>query len=129
MASCDTDFAGICIARKRGDTAPDKITVLDPESTSVPKDPLDVTGFGFKLTINTEQDPDPVGPPVIGIELVSIIGSLIDAPNGVVEFPWSSADADQVPEDYFYDIEQTDTAGKILTIAKNQYIFQQDLTK
>lgn len=128
MASCDTDFAGICIARKRGDTAPDKITVLDPEAVT-PGTPLDVTGFGFKLTINTEQDPDPVGPPIIGTELVSIIGSLVDAPNGVVEFPWSTADADQVPDDYFYDIEQTDTAGKILTIAKEQYRFQQDVTK
>ncbi len=128
MASCDTDFAGICIARKRGDTAPDKITVLDPEAVT-PGTPLDVTGFGFKLTINTEQDPDPTGPPVIGVELVSIIGSLVDAPNGVVEFPWSTADADQVPDDYFYDIEQTDTAGKILTIAKEQYRFQQDVTK
>jgi hypothetical protein len=77
MASCDTDFAGICIARKRGDTAPDKITVLDPEDPA--GGPLDVTGFGFKLTVNTEQE--------------------------------------------------TDTAGKILTIAKERYIFQQDVTK
>jgi hypothetical protein len=106
MASCDTDFAGICIARKRGDTAPDKITVLDPEDPA--GGPLDVTGFGFKLTVNTEQDPDP-GPP-IGSELVSIIGTITDGPNGVVEFP-------------------TDTAGKILTIAKERYIFQQDVTK
>lgn len=128
MASCDTDFAGICIARKRGDTAPDKITVLDPEAVT-PGTPLDVTGFGFKLTINTEQDPDPVGPPIIGTELVSIIGSLIDAPNGIVEFPWTPSQADQVPDDYFYDIEQTDVAGKILTIAKEQYKFQQDVTK
>jgi len=127
MASCDTDFAGDCIARKRGDTAPDKITVLDPETSPVV--PLDVTGFGFILTVNTERDPDPVGPPIIGTELVSIAGTLIDAPNGVVEFPWSPGDADQVPEDYFYDIQQTDTAGKILTIAKEEYKFQQDLTK
>ncbi len=126
MASCDTDFNGICIARKRGDTAPDKITVLDPEAAT-PGTPLDVTGFGFKMTVNTEQDPDP-GPP-IGVELVSIIGSLVDAPNGVVEFPWSPGDADQLPEEYFYDIQQTDTAGKILTIAKERYIFQQDVTK
>jgi hypothetical protein len=125
MASCDTDFAGICIARKRGDTAPDKITVLDPEDPA--GGPLDVTGFAFKLTVNTEQDPDP-GPP-IGSELVSIVGTLVDAPNGVVEFPWTPGDADQVPEEYFYDIEQTDTAGKILTIAKERYIFQQDVTK
>ncbi len=128
MASCDTDFAGICIARKRGDTAPDKITVLDPEAAT-PGTPLDVTGFAFKLTVNTEQDPDPVGPPIIGSELVSIIGSLVDAPNGIVEFPWSTAEADQLPDDYFYDIEQTDTAGKILTIAKEQDIFQQAVTK
>ncbi len=127
MAACDTDFAGICIARKRGDTAPDKITVLDPE-IAVPT-PLDVTGFSFQLTVNTEQDPDPVGPPIVGVELVTIAGTLIDAPNGVVEFPWSPGDADQVPDDYFYDIQQTDTAGKILTIAKEQYKFQQDLTK
>ena len=128
MASCDTDFAGICIARKRGDTAPDKITVLDPEAAT-PGTPLDVTGFGFKLTVNTEQDPDPVGPPIIGTELVSIVGTLIDAPNGIVEFPWTLTQADQVPDDYFYDIEQTDVAGKILTIAKEQYKFQQDVTK
>ena len=126
MASCDTDFAGICIARKRGDTAPDKITVLDPEAVT-PGTPLDVTGFAFKLTVNTEQDPDPTPP--IGVELVSINGTLIDPVNGVVEFPWSAGEADQVPEEYFYDIEQTDVAGKILTIAKERYIFQQDVTK
>ena len=128
MASCETDFAGICIARKRGDTAPDKITVLDPEA-AVAGTPLDVTGFGFKLTVNTEQDPDPVGPPIVGVELVSIVGTLIDAPNGVIEFPWSPTEADQTPDEYFYDIQQTDTAGKILTIAKQQYLFQQDVTK
>ena len=127
MASCDTDLAGACIARKRGDTAPDKITVLDPEAAA--GTPLDVTGFSFKLTVNTEQDPDPVGPPIVGTELVSIVGTLIDAPNGIVEFPWTPGQADQVPEEYFYDIEQTDTAGKILTIAKERYIFQQDVTK
>ena len=119
------ELLGEVIERKRGDTAPDKITVLDPEA--VAGTPLDVTGFGFKMTVNTEQDPDP-GPP-IGTELVSIIGTLVDAPNGVVEFPWSPGDADQLPEEYFYDIQQTDSAGKILTIAKERYIFQQDITK
>ena len=128
MASCETDRAGACIARKRGDTAPDKITVLDPEA-AVAGTPLDVTGFSYQLTVNTEEDPDPVGPPIVGVELVTIAGTLVDAPNGVIEFPWSPTEADQTPDDYFYDIQQTDTAGKILTIAKEQYIFQQDLTK
>ena len=124
MASCDTDFAGVCIARKRGDTAPDKIFIKDPGDPTLP---LHFAGFSYKMTVNTEQDPDP-GPP-IGNELVTIAGTITDAPNGVVEFPWTPVQADQVPEDYFYDIQQVDTALKILTIAKNQYKFQQDITK
>lgn len=124
MASCDTDLAGACIARKRGDTAPDKIFVKDPDDPTLP---LDITGFSYILTVNTEQDPDPAAP--IGTELVTIAGTITDAPNGVVEFLWTPANADQVVDDYFYDIQQTDTSGKILTIAKNEYKFQQDITK
>ena len=45
-----------------------------PETS--PAVPLDVTGFSFKLTVNTERDPDPVGPPIIGVELVSIAGTI-----------------------------------------------------
>ena len=127
MADCDNDLVGACIARKRGDTAPDKIFVLDAESVTTPKAPLDITGFAFKMTLNTEQDPDP-GPP-IGNEIVSIDGNIVDALNGEVEFPWSTDDADQVPEDYFYDIQQTDASSRILTIAKEVYKFQQDITK
>lgn len=124
MASCDTDLQGVCIARKRGDTAPDKIFVKDPDD---PTQPLNIAGFAFKLTVNTEQDPDPAVP--IGTELVTINGTITDAPNGEVEFPWTPGDADQVPDDYFYDIQQTDSASKILTIAKNEYKIQQDITK
>ncbi len=120
MALCDTDLFGECIARKRGDTAPDKIFVTDPEAAGAP---LDVTGFSFKLTVNTEQDPDP------GTEIASINGSITNPSGGEVEFPWTVGDADQVPDDYFYDIQQIDTAGRILTIAKERYQFQQDVTK
>jgi hypothetical protein len=127
MALCDTDLAGDCIARKRGDTAPDKIFVTDPEDPA--QGPLDITGFSFRMTVNTEQDPEPVGPPIIGVELVSIAGTITNPTGGEVEFPWSAGEADQVPEDYFYDIQQTDTTGRILTIAKERYQFQQDVTK
>jgi hypothetical protein len=126
MALCDTDLFGECIARKRGDTAPDKIFVTDPENAGAP---LDVTGFSFRMTVNTEQDPDPVGPPIIGTEIATINGTITNPSGGEVEFPWSAGDADQVAEDYFYDIEQTDTTGRILTIAKERYQFQQDVSK
>lgn len=126
MASCDTDLSGICIARKRGDTAPDKIFVTDPENAGAP---LDVSGFGFLMTVNTEQDPEPVGPPIIGVEIAQLTGAIVDAVGGEVDFPWTAGEADQLPETYFYDIQQTDGAGRILTIAKNEYIFQQDISK
>lgn len=111
------ELIGIVIERKRGDDAPDEITV-----------PFDNAGFGYLLTINTEKDPEPVGPPVIGVELVSSIGAAA-GPSGLVSFPFTPSDADQVPGKYWYDIQQTDLAGKKKTIAKNQYIYHMDVTK
>lgn len=123
------EIVGAIICRKRGDTAPDKITVLDSESAATPKDPLDITNFSYKLTVNTERDPEPVGPPIIGVELVSITGTITDALGGVVEFPWTSDEADQVADTFWYDIEQVDAGGRVKTIAKNKYIFFQDIGK
>ena len=45
MADCDNDLVGACIARKRGDTAPDKIFVLDAESNATPKAPPGTAGW------------------------------------------------------------------------------------
>ena len=122
------ELVGDVLCRKRGDTAPDRITVLDSESTTTPQAALNITGFIYTLTINTERDPDP-GPPEIGNELVQITGTITDAANGEVEFTFSAAQADQVPETYWYDIQQVDASGSIKTIAKNKYIFYQDVTK
>lgn len=119
------DIVGEIICRKRGDTAPDKITVLDPESTTNPKAPLDITGFSYVLTVNTERDPDGV----VGTEIALIAGVVTSGPAGTVEFPWTDPLADQTPEVYWYDYQQTDAAGKTKTIAKNQYIFFQDIGK
>ncbi len=121
------EIVGDIICRKRGDTAPDQITILDPASLATPKAPLDVTGFSYTLTVNTDKDPDPAVP--IGTELASIAGVLTDPVNGVVQFPWLPAEADQAADVDFYDIEQVDATGKVKTIAKNQYIFFQDVTK
>lgn len=111
------------ITRIRGDTAPDVINVKDPDDSSLP---LDVSGFSYLMTINTDQDPDP---PTIGTELLQVSGTIVDAPNGKVEFLFSAGDADQVPGCYWYDIQQTDASGRIKTIAKNKYLFSQDVTK
>lgn len=121
------EIVGEIICRKRGDTAPDQITVLDPASTTVPKAPLDITGFSYTLTVNTDKDPDPAVP--VGTELASIAGTITDAVGGVVQFPWTPTQANQAADVDFYDIEQVDATGKVKTIAKNQYIFFMDVTK
>lgn len=127
MADC-VEIVGDEICRKNHDTAPDKITVLDPESTTTPKTPLDITGFSYKMTVNTERNPSIVAP-LAGTQLAQLDGIITDAVNGVVEFPWTESQATQVAETFWYDIEQIDAGGLIKTIAKNKYIFFQDITK
>lgn len=46
-----------------------------------------------------------------------------------MEFIWDALSADQTPGKYWYDIEQVDASGLVKTIAKNLYIFYQDITK
>lgn len=120
-----TDVVGAIITRKRGDTADDKITVIDSESATGA--PLDNTGFTYKLTVNIEKDPEP-GPPIVGNELFQLTGTPGGA-DGTVLFPISAGDANQAIGEYWYDIEQIDGASKKKTIAKNQYIFEMDVTK
>jgi hypothetical protein len=114
------ELVGEVLDRKRGDTAPDVVLVLDPETGG----PLNITGFEYVLTVNTERNPVDDS-----AQLVEIVGSLTAPLAGRVEFAWSPTNADQVPGRYWYDIEQTDTAGRVKTIAKNQYRIHQDITK
>lgn len=115
-----TDLAGDVITRKRGDTAPDALTVVDSAGA-----PRDLTGFSFKLTVNSTRNPTDATAQLA--QLTGIIDA--DPTTGRVLFPWSALAADQVPGKYWYDIQQTDASGFILTIAKNKYVFQQDITK
>lgn len=115
------ELNGEIIERKRGDTAPDVILVVDPDDITIP---LDNTGFTYNLTVNTEKDPEPG----VGTELLQVSGAPGGA-DGRVTFTWSPADADQTPGVYWYDIEQVDLGGFVKTIAKNQYVIYQDITK
>lgn len=113
---------GDIIERKRGDTAPDVLLVTDSENGGAA---LDITGYQYTLTVNTVKDPQ-VG---LGSELVQVVGSITDAAGGRVEFPWLPGDADQDPGTYWYDVEQVDAGGRVKTIAKNQYVIWQDISK
>jgi hypothetical protein len=108
------------LTRYRGDTRADIITVTR-KSTGVA---VDITGGSFKLTVDPEQNPT-----TSTSNLFALSGVIIDALVGTVAFSPSTLQADQLPGAYFYDIQYTDSAGLIETIAKGKYVFLQDISK
>lgn len=123
-----SELIGAPLARKRGNTAADRFTILDEQSTSEPKDPLDLTNHSFVMSVNTKRDPRPTDSPVYGSELYSLTGTVVDAVNGIVEFQPNATQADQVAGTYWYDVEMTTPAGDIKTIAKNRYTYDEPIT-
>ncbi len=85
---------------------------------------LDVTGFSFKLTVNSEKDPADTSN-----QQFTIIGALVDAVNGQISFAPTTGDTDIAPGTYFYDIEQTDAGGGVATLIIAKCVIVQDITK
>lgn len=129
MAECDENSIEIC--RFRGDTKPVSRRITDPNASPTA---IDLVGYTFLLTVNTEKDPDLSVSPILGQELFQIIG-VIRSPGGlgIVDFPYdqSSPNPSQIvaPGGYFYDIEMIDVGGVVRTIAKGKYTIKQDITK
>lgn len=108
----------ICI--NRGDTTPWTFTVR----TGVPLAPLDISGFSYLLTV------DPSATPTDALNnLFQLTGTIIDGPNGVVRFALSDSQADQVPKEYFFDLQQTDGSGARRSLIQGSFEFFQDITK
>lgn len=107
------------IVRYRGDTLGDKFTI-----TSNGTLPQDITGYSARLTVNAVKDPAVTDTP-----LFTLTGVIDDAPNGVFVFEPTVFQADQVPGKYYYDVELTTPAGKIVTVARGTYQIKQDVSK
>lgn len=106
------------LRRYRGDTYPDEFVITD-NSGSV----LDITGYTFLLTLNTEQNPTNTTN-----QVYQIVGVIVDAAAGVVSFAPSVAQADNVGT-FYYDIQITDDTAAIKTLQKGKYVYLQDVTK
>ena len=76
------------------------------------------------MTVSTLENP-----PDNTSELYSVAGVILVAASGTVEFVPLTANADQLPADYYYDIQMTDGAGRIKTIEKGKYTYTQDISK
>lgn len=117
--ACNTEPTVIDFCRRRGDTYPVAFTLNDSAGV-----PIDITGFTFILTVDPESDPvDALN------NLFSIAGVITDAVNGTFTITPTAPDADQIPDTYFYDLQQTDGLGAIRTIAVGQWQVVQDISK
>ncbi len=103
----------------RGDSDAKGFIVQDELGVAV-----DISGFSFKLTVNSKKDPtDQVD------EQFTITGVIGVAADGEVSFAPLITDTDITPTTYFYDIEQTDGSGAIKTLIKSKAKIVQDITK
>lgn len=105
----------------RGDSYPITLTIRDKDTS----DPVDITGYSFRMTVNTEKDPTS-----IATQLFTVDGVLdADPTTGRVSFTPSDTDTDHPSGTYYYDIEMTDTGGNVRTIAKYKFKLVQDISK
>lgn len=81
-----------------------------------------IAGFGYLFTVDTREDPDNSDTLVF-----QLIGAVV-SPN--VAFQATVVQTDLDPDtEYFCDIQETNVAGDILTVAKGKFIVGQDITK
>jgi len=103
----------------RGDSDAKGFVVQDSAGVAI-----DITGFSFKKTVNSERDPaDQVN------EAFTIVGVIGVPTAGTVSFAPTTVDTNITPGIFFYDIEQTDGSGRIKTIIKGKCLIVQDITK
>lgn len=109
-----TDFI-----RKRGDTYADEFVIRN----KVTKQPINLTGSSFLMTLVTIPDPTDTLSTVY-----QLTGTIVDAAAGRVEFSPSDVQADNVGTFYF-DVQMIDGAGRKRTVDEGKYTYKQDRTK
>ena len=105
--------------RSRGDTFPFTITFTDSSGSAI-----DITGFTYLLTVDPDPDPSDATN-----NLFQNTPVVTDGPNGVITVTLTPAQADQTPDLYFFDLQQTDTGGFVRTVLKGEWEVVQDVTK
>lgn len=111
---------GLTIDRFRGDTYGNVFKIADSNG-----DPIDITGYTFKMTINSLKEPTDTA-----TQIFQVVGTLVSPSLGTVKFAPSSLQANAIePGTYYFDIQMTDGAGAIQTVATGKYIIRQDITK
>lgn len=111
--------ADIPLERVRGDTKPFKIRLTDVDTGGY----LDVAGYAAKWSINSDKNPTTTDDQVFTATGVPVNPTT----DGIIEFAVAAFDI--TPGTYFYDVEVTDSAGKLDTIIKSKIKIIQDISK
>ncbi len=114
------DTKNICWGR--GDTDPKVFTITDDAKPPVV---VDVSGWTFKLTVNSDKEPTDQS-----TEQFSINGAFVtDGTDGKVKFTPAPGDTDIPADKYFYDVERKIAGVSIKTLVKGECEIVQDITK
>ncbi len=109
----------------RGDSFPITLTVKTKTVDDVPGVPIDITGYTFLMTVNSVKDPT-----TIEHQMFQVNGVLdADPTTGKVVFTPTTGQTDIPPAKYYYDVQMTDNAGHVRTVAKFKLVIRQDITK
>lgn len=105
------------IERKRGDTYPIQITVLENGVG------MNISGTSFTLTV------DPAKLPTTAVNnIMSLAGVIVNAATGRVDFTPAPADVDHVGK-YYHDVQMVDGAGLKRTVVDGKFTLIQDIGK
>ena len=87
---------------------------------------------------NEASSPDPITgscgsaaatPANADANVAELVGVITNAAGGLVEFPLSAPDANLTPKTYYYDMQMTDSGGKVRTVCAGMWIVKQDVSK
>jgi hypothetical protein len=109
----------VALKRTRGDTVPFRVRLRNKQKVAI-----DVTGYTAKLTVSTSEAPADV----TGQQAQYIGTPVVPYTDGVIEFAFPLVDVNLVGE-FFYDLQVTDAGGKLSTVMRGAFTFEQDITK
>ena len=106
------------ITRKRGDDYSIFLELSDGANV-----PILLTGTSAVMSVSSKREP------TTAAYTFQITGSIYGADvGGVYEFSFDASAADNVGK-FYYDVELTDSGGKIRTVGDGIIIFKQDIGK
>lgn len=109
------------ITKYRGDTKPIAFKLWQDKAAN---QPLVITGYTFKLTVDPEEEPADATNNIFSLD-----GTITDENEGEFQFEPTALQMDITPGEYYYDLQVTDNSGYIETQFVKKFTIKQDITK